>query len=166
VAGCLDLVSDGPTALDGVQFIDLNGNCGISGTIEQTAQTIKGHRYEVTVALAGNAYGDPAVKTVRVSCGTAAQEFSFDTTGHRPDDLGWANHTFVVTADSTATVLRFTSLTTGIRGPLLDHVSIVDLGGADAGHGLLLLWILLGLLVLIAAIVVVVVLRRRSVKHQ
>ena len=87
-AGCLDLVSDNQAALEGSQFIDLNGNCGTSAVLEETARTTKGHQYKVTLALAGNAYGDPKVKRVRVEFAGVSHEFTFDITGHRPDSLG------------------------------------------------------------------------------
>jgi hypothetical protein len=65
------------------------------------------------------------------------------------------------TANGDTATPRFTSMTTGIRGPLLDAISIVDIGGGSGG--MLWLWVLLGLLALaVAAVVVWLLLPRRS----
>ena len=134
LAGSVDLV--GPSsaqAAEGVQFIDLNGNDAAGpGTISQQIPTISGHQYRLSFWLAGNPNGDPAVKTLTASIGNVSQEFRFDTTGHENLDLGWVEEDLQSLSCSTAMRVTFKSTTAGERGPLLDAVSVVDVGLAPA----------------------------------
>jgi choice-of-anchor C domain-containing protein len=127
--GSVDLV--GPSqgiAHDGRQFVDLNGNSGYPGALQQVVQTNPARRYKVGFWLAGNPR-PPAFKELEVSFGAARQRFSFDTTGRTNDDLGWTYHEFEADPDcSNATVLTFQSLTEGDAGPNLDAVTLTDIG--------------------------------------
>ncbi len=130
--GSVDLVgADQAIAKDGVQFVDLNGNSGYPGTLQQLVQTNPARRYKIGFWLAGNPADDP-VKHLEVSFGSVRQEFSFDTTGHTNDDLGWVHHEFLADPDcSSTTMLTFQSLTEGIRGPNIDGITVDDAGAAS-----------------------------------
>ena len=127
--GSVDLV--GPSqgvAHDGRQFIDLNGNSGYAGALQQVVQTNPARRYKVGFWLAGNPR-PPAIKQLEVSFGAERRRFTFDTSGRTNDDLGWTYHEFTADPDcSNATVLTFQSLTEGDAGPNIDAVTLVDVG--------------------------------------
>jgi hypothetical protein len=127
--GSVDLV--GPSqgiARDGRQFVDLNGNSGYPGALQQVVQTNPARRYKIGFWLAGNPR-PPALKELEVTFGAERQRFSFDSTGRTNDDLGWTYQEFEADPDcSNATVLTFQSLTAGDAGPNIDGVTLVDVG--------------------------------------
>ena len=110
---------------EGNHSLDLSSTA--AGGIEQTFDTIAGHTYRVTFALAGNP-DVPVVKEVTVSAtGGAPQNYQFDVSGRSLADMGWANQTYEFTASAAATTLSFTSLIDGTAGPALDNVVVTDL---------------------------------------
>jgi choice-of-anchor C domain-containing protein len=134
-AGSVDLIGAGwGKAADGVQFVDLTGNTGDGerGTISQTLTTIAGHGYRVQFSLAGNPNGDTPSKSMDASLGPAKKSYTIDV--GPGDDLAWEQRTFDVTICQTSAALDFTSTTDDTHGPLIDAVSVVDLGEA-AGCG-------------------------------
>jgi choice-of-anchor C domain-containing protein len=113
-------------AADGKRSLDLNGS--MPGAISQTFKTKKGQKYRVRFALAGNTRPGPTApteKTLQVGAAGKKTEFTFDTTGKTPDDMGWVNKTWEFTAEADETTLEFLSLTEGGDGPALDDVVVV-----------------------------------------
>ncbi len=122
--GSVDIVGSLWAATDGVRSIDLDG---VSfGGVSQTFKTEKDKTYVVTFDLAGNRYGLPIVKRIKVSAAGQSADFSYDVY-HRPDTkTGWATHTFQFVAKSDHTTLAFESLDTenGYFGPVIDNVLV------------------------------------------
>jgi choice-of-anchor C domain-containing protein len=134
-AGNVEIVSAFQAA-DGRQSIDLSGVS--RGTLYKDVQTTSGGLYLLRFALSGNPQGGPAVKTMAVSFGAASLgELTFDTTGRTIADMGWQYRTFVVSAPSASTRLRFISLTDGAAGPMIDDVSLTPFGDYVAAAGTL-----------------------------
>ena len=135
-AGSVDLIGAGwEDAAEGKQYVDLNGNegDGTAATITQTLDTKAGRRYRLEFLLAGNPHGDPPVKKLDVQLGTVTRSFSTDEA--QGNTLNWGREDLEADACSSGTVLTFTSRTEGQRGPLIDAVSVVDVGGAAACGG-------------------------------
>jgi hypothetical protein len=150
-AGSVDLIGAGwEDAAEGAQYIDLNGNegDGTAAKLTQTLDTTPGRRYRLEFLLAGNPHGDPPVKNLDVQLGTVTKSYTTDA-ADGGDTLNW--RTVDLEADdcsapgsssespsgsssgsSSGTVLTFTSRTEGQRGPLIDAVSVVDVGAATA----------------------------------
>ncbi len=117
-------------AAEGTSSVDLNGN--ESGGIAQSFATVAGASYLLSLDMAGNPDGNPPLKTMTVKASGQSTTFSFDTSGTSRGNMGWANRTWVFTADSTSTTLEFQSDTLGSPyGPSLDNVSVV-MGGSVA----------------------------------
>jgi choice-of-anchor C domain-containing protein len=113
-------------AADGKYSLDLNGS--MPGAISQTFKTKKGQKYRVRFTLAGNTRPGPTAPTekkLQVSAAGKKTEFTFDTTGKTPNDMGWVNKTWEFTAEADETPLEFLSLTEGGDGPALDDVVVV-----------------------------------------
>ena len=143
-AGSVDLIGgDGPwRAARGQQSLDLSGNR--RGTIEQTISTTPGRCYTVSFALAGNTYGAPVVKTgyARVTQGLlmTQKNFTFDTTGKTPQNMGYVWERFTFCARESSAVLSLVSTTDGVYGPAVDDVVVIPrprcIGlGLDLGAG-------------------------------
>lgn len=135
--GSVDLVGPGQAkAKDGQQFVDLNGNSGQPGALQQIIRTNPSRRYKVGFWLAGNPR-PPAVKELEVTFGTVTKRFSFDATGRTNDDLGWTHHEFEADPDcGNSTTLTFQSLTEGDSGPNIDAVTLTEVGpGGCASAG-------------------------------
>jgi choice-of-anchor C domain-containing protein len=115
-------------AADGLRSIDLNGTeLGNPGGVAQTFTTIIGDTYLVSFAMAGNpGFGNgDGIKTLSVSADGQSGTFSFDTTGHNLQNLGWVTDTWSFTATGTSTTLAFNSLTENTNfGPTLDNVIV------------------------------------------
>jgi choice-of-anchor C domain-containing protein len=112
-------------ASHGVRSLDMSGLT--AGQISQTLNTVAGSTYRVTFDMSGNAGGAPAVKMLTVSVnGAQAQTYSYDTTakGTTQLNMNWETMIYEFTANSSSTVLAFTSGTPGWFGPALDNVSI------------------------------------------
>jgi choice-of-anchor C domain-containing protein len=142
-AGSIDLIGAGwETAAEGKQYIDLNGNDGggTAATLTQTLDTTNGRRYRLEFLLAGNPHGDPPVKHLQVRLGTVTKSLTTHA-ADGGDTLNW--RTVEMAADacsSDGTVLTFTSRTEGERGPLIDAVSVMDIGPASACGAGTALW--------------------------
>ncbi|GHH68100.1 hypothetical protein GCM10017673_16260 [Streptosporangium violaceochromogenes] len=127
--GSVDLIGpEGPwRAARGRQSLDLSGNR--PGTIEQTFATRVGRCYTVSFALAGNPYGPPSVKTgyARVTNGSlvAQENFTFDTTGKTPENMGYVRERFTFCARDTQATLSLGSTTEGVYGPVVDDVAVI-----------------------------------------
>jgi choice-of-anchor C domain-containing protein len=117
---------------EGAQAVDLSGSPG-AGAVYQILSTEAGQSYLLRFAMAGNFTPwdgnpnnwSPAVKEMEVVWdGELVDTVTFDVTGHDASDPGWVYLSYGVTAESSATELRFVSLTGGAYGPLLDDVSV------------------------------------------
>ena len=122
--GSVDIVGSLWAATDGVRSIDLDG---VSfGGLSQAFKTTKDKTYVVTFDLAGNRYGAPMVKRLKVTAAGQSADFSYDLL-HRPaTKTGWATHSFQFVAKGDLTTLEFDSLDTesGYFGPVIDNVIV------------------------------------------
>jgi len=115
-------------ASDGSRSLDLDGNTGSAGGIEQTFSTLPGMKYVVSFDMAGNPGNAPTIKPMRVSADGQFQDFTFDITGRSFSNMGWTPHIWSFIADDTSATLEFRSLTTFQGwGPALDNVSVTAL---------------------------------------
>lgn len=129
-------------AANGTYSLDLSA--GAAGGIEQTFDTVAGHDYSVTFALAGNGAGGSTVKMVQVQAtGGTQTTYSFDTTGTSYSAMGWTTQTYSFTATGPSTTLSFTSLENSAYGPALDNVAVTDVTPVPTPA--LSTWALLGL---------------------
>ena len=119
----VDYIGNYWQAQEGARSVDLNGNA--QGGIQQTFDTVINQMYTVSFWLAGNPDGAPTIKDVLVGAtGTAAQLFSFDSTGATHANMGWKNYTYNFTATSASTTLSFASQNATAYGAVLDNVSV------------------------------------------
>ena len=104
-SGDIDYVRDDWRASDGFYSLDLCGNN--AGGIVQTFTSVVGQSYAVTFDIAANptAQGYLTPKTIEVSAAGQSERFSHDNAGQTQEDMGWATHTWLFTAGSTATEL-------------------------------------------------------------
>ena len=122
--------------LSGHQFLKFgelsNGDASSPAQISQTVAITPGHRYQLSFALAGK-LGDPAIKGLTATIGTATTPFAFDTTTHATQNQGWVQET-VATTECNATTLPivFTQTTPGARGAQIDDVTLTDQGPDEA----------------------------------
>jgi choice-of-anchor C domain-containing protein len=111
-------------AADGKRSLDMNGIT--AGAISQTFKTRKGQKYRITFDLAAGAPDtEPKDKRLQVSAAGKTTEFTFDSTGKTPVNMGWVSKTWEFTAEADETTLEFLSLTEGNSGPALDDVVVV-----------------------------------------
>uniref|UniRef100_A0A7C4KIK9 Choice-of-anchor C family protein n=1 Tax=Anaerolinea thermolimosa TaxID=229919 RepID=A0A7C4KIK9_9CHLR len=126
VSADIDYIGSFWSAADGVRSIDLSGNIGSAGAIQQTFATSAGATYYITFSLAGNPSGSPTIKTVQVSAspcaGCSPQNFTFDTTGRSLASMGWVDATYSFLATGASTTITFTSLDSTGYGPAIDNV--------------------------------------------
>ena len=124
-------------ASDGRHSIDLDGSARSTktppysqGGIAQTFGTTPGKSYKVTFDLAGNVYGPPRLKPMRVSAAGQQMNFTFDITGKNPRNMGWVSESWVFNAEKDSTTVEFRSLTTSPGtgwGAVIDHVSVSEI---------------------------------------
>ena len=75
--------------------------------------------------MAGNPDNGGGVKTLVASLGANSDTFTFDSTGHSENSMGWVNETATFTADATTEFLTFQDLSTPLGTPYgsaLDNV--------------------------------------------
>jgi choice-of-anchor C domain-containing protein len=122
--GSVDLTSKNDwLAADGSQSVDLSGDD--AGSIYQDLSTAAGGKYTLSFALAGNPSCAPSNKMMQVWWGAMLLvTLSFDVTGKSTSNVGWTTFSYTVTAMSKTTRLRFTSLTIGSCGPVIDAVAV------------------------------------------
>ena len=120
-------------ASNGTHSVDLNGET--VGGVSQIFDTNASHSFLVTFDMAGNIAGLPVVKTLTVSAAGTSQAYSFDSTGRSYSNMGWVTMTFTFNSDSSgSTTLQFlsTSIAGCCTGPVIDNVTVIDLGGAGS----------------------------------
>jgi choice-of-anchor C domain-containing protein len=108
--------------------------CG--GGITQMLATEPGMKYEIRFNMAGDPTAKPALKTLRVSFGET-RVFTFDTTGHSLTEMGWAQRTWIFTANADKTPLTFTSPKSECSVPAIDSIRIeaVEIGVRNHQEG-------------------------------
>ena len=122
----IDYIGTYWTSAAGSRSLDMAGSGAGTGAIAQTFDTVAGHNYQVTFALAGNP--DGSVKTMLVSAtGGTPATYTFDTSGHSTTSMGWTTQTYSFTAAGASTTLTFSSQNGGVAGPALDDVQVMDL---------------------------------------
>ncbi len=128
----VDLVAGAFSCSQGNYCIDLDGST--NGELAQAFATTVGTTYTVTFDMAGNPSGTP-VKRLQVSADNAFQEYTFDTTGRTPSNMGWTTKTFTFTATTPTMVLAFNSLSAAgsNAGPAIDNVRVT--AGTTGGGG-------------------------------
>ncbi len=107
-------------ATDGTFTIDLN-DVSI-GSLSQVLATTVGRTYTIYFDMAGNAAGNPNVKTMTVTAANDSQSYSFDTTYTTTNNMGYITKSFTFTAIATTTTLTFTSTNGSNYGPVIDNV--------------------------------------------
>ncbi len=95
------------------------------GAIEQAFASSPGSVYRLTFWLTGEPFSSPTLKHVRVTAGSATQDFTYDITPAWHWDMHWLQQSLDFTANSTSTTLKFASLDAGAWGPALDSVKVV-----------------------------------------
>ena len=121
----IDYIGNLWEASDGRRSIDLDGQIGSAGGIQQTFNTTIGQEYLVTFDLAGNPFRGPQIKQMRVEAAGQFSDFTFDITGKSVNNMGWTSESWNFTANELQTTLQFTSLTGSGWGPALDNVNVV-----------------------------------------
>ena len=138
------------TPADGQQYVDLVGSPG-PGTLSQTFSTVAGQQYELSFAYAHNYNGlngseNPISQAlVELLGGATLLSESLSHSDSVAGDLKWIIATYIFTADSNSTTLRFSSQgvgSSGYAGLLLDNVSVTALTTPEPAS--LAVWSLLG----------------------
>ena len=120
VGGNISYVGTGWKAAHGLRSIGLP--CG--GGISQTFKTDPGESVEVRFSMAGDPNERPAVKSVTVSFGDTRRAFTFDTTGHSLDAMGWDSRSWIFKANEETTTVAFQSPTAECSTAAVDNVRI------------------------------------------
>ena len=132
--------------LNNNHWVDLN-SCQL-GYIEQTINTNIGYSYTIYYCLSGNNFtrddNTYSIKEGRISVRpegesidniTGSEDFSFDTTtatynvsNPKDIDMNWTNKSFIFTATSGRTTLRFQGLAPANNcfGAAIDNVSVIE----------------------------------------
>uniref|UniRef100_UPI0018E57B2A choice-of-anchor C family protein n=1 Tax=Cyanothece sp. BG0011 TaxID=2082950 RepID=UPI0018E57B2A len=113
-------------ATDGRKSIDLDGNIGSAGGVEQTFSTVPGQTYQVSFDLAGNTGSGPTIKKLKVSAAGESKDFTFDITGKSFSNMGYEGKTWTFTAKEPTTTLTFLSQDDSGWGPVIDNVAVVS----------------------------------------
>ena len=128
--GAIDIITNNLwIASDGERSLDLNGNH--PGGISQAFDTIPGAWYKVFFDISGNPFrtwNDP-LKIIEVTAGSYSQQYTYDVSANNPEyapgDMKWAEMLFIFHAESSVTILQFTSLSSDdAYGPALDNVRV------------------------------------------
>ncbi|MCX5805541.1 MAG: DUF642 domain-containing protein [Proteobacteria bacterium] len=118
----VDWWQDPLVAKDGSWCIDVNKDT--PGWIQQSFATDTNAKYRVDFWLAGNYMGPPEIKHLAVSAGDVSIQYTFDVTDKSQDNMGWTEKSFIFTASSSTTTLRFESMDYLSFGPAIDLVSV------------------------------------------
>lgn len=120
----IDYIGNLWEASDGSRSIDLDGDSGSAGAIQQIFNTTIGQEYLVTFDLAGNPIRGPEIKQMRVEAAGQFSDFTFNIAGKSVNNMGWTSESWKFTATELQTTLQFTSLTGSGWGPALDNVNV------------------------------------------
>ena len=127
----IDVVETHWQSAEGKRSIDLHGSPGYGG-VAQTFKSTPGSRYRVTFKMAGTpiAFGSVGgYKRMLVRAAGTQAEFSFDTTGKTPKQMGWMPITWEFVANAKETTLEFVTADKHdpCCGPALDEVKVIEL---------------------------------------
>ena len=88
--------------------------------------TTKGQRYRVTFAMAGSPGGKIPVKRLAVRAAGKKDEFAFDSTDRKPDNMGWIEYAWEFEAVAEKTTIEFhTAMDSDpYFGPAIDNVRV------------------------------------------
>ncbi len=133
----IDYIGNLWVASDGLRSIDLDGSARSRttppysrGGVAQTFATTPGASYAVSFDLAGNPFGGPPVKPLRVSAAGQSMDFEFAIAGKNARNMGWVRKSWTFTANATATTLEISSLTVSPQtgwGAVIDNVVVSQL---------------------------------------
>ena len=131
VIGSIDLNPTGIfRAAHGNQDVDLNGPG--TGGLWRDVRTQPGQPYQLLFWFAGNpdtGCGPQGIKTMVVRAAHTWRTFTFDTTGHSLQDIGWVSRQVDFTAVGSNTRIAFRSKTGTCAGPMIDFVRMELLAG-------------------------------------
>ena len=119
--GSIDLISGYWQKHTGVQSIDLAGN--EAGTISQTIDVGNNQICSLSFWMAGNP-DQQGVKTLEVKFGSNTRSFTFDSSGHTREAMGWEEKTASGLTATGLTTLQFVDTSSGPYGPALDDISM------------------------------------------
>lgn len=91
--------------------VNIDGNFGSSGEIEQLVATEAGALYELRWQMSGHPGGGLA-NPIRVKASGKSADFDFDSTSGTGPNLGWEQYRWRFRATGPSTAIRFHSLTT------------------------------------------------------
>ena len=120
VGGDISYVGTRWKAAHGLRSIGLP--CG--GGISQTFKTDPGENFELRFSMAGDPNLRPAVKSVAVSVAGTQRAFTFDTTGHSLDAMGWDSRSWIFKATEDTTTVTIQSPTAECSTAAVDNVRI------------------------------------------
>jgi choice-of-anchor C domain-containing protein len=110
-------------AADGNRSVDMNGNS--AAVISQVISGLNPSTYHIVFfSMAGNPDGGPTIKHLQVDIGPYSGQFTFDTTGHDKNNMGWTNILFTFFTTASTQTLTFTSLDAGYYGAAIDNVQM------------------------------------------
>ncbi len=128
VSGDVDLRGPGwSTGPDGGYALDLNGD--LPGQISQQITTVPGAQYVVHFNLSGNFLAVPADGRLSGEVSAAGQQSTFDFDhfpGWSKTELGWRAESMTFTAVDPVTTVSFRSLVTGVFGPVIADIQVID----------------------------------------
>lgn len=126
--GPIDYVGTSWIPSDGVRSLDLCGSQGVGG-IRQAFHSKLGTLYSIRFDLAGNPFGDPLQKSIRVEAAGQWVEFAFDCKGKTPSEMGWTETEWTFTGNAEWTTVEFIALDDGgssAFGPAIDNVVVQE----------------------------------------
>jgi hypothetical protein len=143
-AGQIDQFGTGYwTTADGRCAVNIDGDFGTSGRLEQVVSTQPGALYEISWQMSGHP-GAGLANPLRVLAAGQSADFDFDSSLGTPQNLGWTLYKWQFRAAGTSTTVIFQSLTAergffpGL-GANIDDVRMVAVtstgGGANAPVG-------------------------------
>ncbi len=122
--GNVELKTEWESSPSGGISVDLNGNT--SGSISQTVSVEAGKTYVLNYAISGNfTLGDQKDYRLDVD-GVSRIDSIVKPDGWRTGNLLWSQHSVTFTASSNDIDIRFSSATTGNRGPVISDVHLVE----------------------------------------
>jgi choice-of-anchor C domain-containing protein len=124
---------------EGDKTVDLNDGCfGLRGTISQTIATTVGMAYELKFYLSGpinfsDGCSGSLVRDLQVNVGGADAFFQAAASDHL--NIQWEEKTATFVATASSTTITFSApVPGGYWGPVIDNVSVVELGPADTDN--------------------------------
>ncbi|MCC6540562.1 MAG: VCBS repeat-containing protein [Bryobacterales bacterium] len=123
VSGQIDWNRTSYAPYEGSCSMNLEGDIGRIGAVEQTITTVPGQTYDVVFYLAADPVGGPPTSPMRLSAAGTSATF----TAVRTPTISYSRQTWRFTATGASTTLRFESLNSpavGGFGPVVDAVEV------------------------------------------